>query len=492
MISYKVTFLFIYFIILICIGISSSKKVSSLSDYYVGGKKLGYWIAALSARATGESGWLLIGVTGMGALMGVSAFWIVVGEVLGVWVSWNFMAKKFKAMTDEYESITITDFLVSHFNSNTNFLRFISASSLSLFVVIYVSAQIDITGKTFESFLDLNYYTGIAIGFGIVVFYIFSGGFIAVAWSDFFQGALMFFGLLILPPAIFFSLNETGSVIKGLNEIDPGLMNVWGVGGFSLINLATVLGLLSIGIGFMGSPQVYVRFIAIRDKSEIEKGKWVAILYTFLTDTSAVLIGILGRYMFTKADYNPELILGIGGEDVLSLVIGQVMPTMVIGIYIAAVLSAVMSTIDSLLVVASSAVTRDFYQKVFHPNISEKALIKISKKVTFFLALLALLVAVCVSVLSPTRTVFWFVIFGWSGIAATFCPVIIMSIFWEGLTEKGAIVSMFTGFVSVPFFKFVVPLNQNIGPFFEKLDVMLPSVLLAILLGVCVSFLSSD
>ena len=492
MISYKVTFLFIYFIILICIGIYSSKKVSSLSDYYVGGKKLGYWIAALSARATGESGWLLIGVTGMGALMGVSAFWIVVGEVLGVWVSWNFMAKKFKAMTDEYESITITDFLVSHFNSNTNFLRFISASSLSLFVVIYVSAQIDITGKTFESFLDLNYYTGIAIGFGIVVFYIFSGGFIAVAWSDFFQGALMFFGLLILPPAIFFSLNETGSVIKGLNEIDPGLMNVWGVGGFSLINLASVLGLLSIGIGFMGSPQVYVRFIAIRDKSEIEKGKWVAILYTFLTDTSAVLIGILGRYMFTKADYNPELILGIGGEDVLSLVIGQVMPTMVIGIYIAAVLSAVMSTIDSLLVVASSAVTRDFYQKVFHPNISEKALIKTSKKVTFFLALLALLVAVCVSVLSPTRTVFWFVIFGWSGIAATFCPVIIMSIFWEGLTEKGAIVSMFTGFVSVPFFKFVVPLNQNIGPFFEKLDVMLPSVLLAILLGVCVSFLSPD
>ena len=428
----------------------------------------------------------------MGALMGVSAFWIVVGEVLGVWVSWSFMAKKFKAMTDEYESITITDFLVSHFNSNTNFLRFISATSLSLFVVIYVSAQIDITGKTFESFLDLNYYTGIAIGFGIVVFYIFSGGFIAVAWSDFFQGALMFFGLLILPPAIFFSLNETGSVIKGLNEIDPGLMNVWGVGGFSLMNLATVLGLLSIGIGFMGSPQVYVRFIAIRDKSEIEKGKWVAILYTFLTDTSAVLIGILGRYMFTKTDYNPELVLGIGGEDVLSLVIGQVMPTMVIGIYIAAVLSAVMSTIDSLLVVASSAVTRDFYQKVFHPNISEKALIKISKKVTFFLALLALLVALCVSILSPTRTVFWFVIFGWSGIAATFCPVIIMSIFWEGLTEKGAIVSMFTGFVSVPFFKFVVPLNQNIGPFFEKLDVMLPSVLLAILLGVCVSFLSPN
>ena len=492
MISYKLTFLFIYFAILIYIGVSSSKKVSSLSDYYVGGKKLGYWIAALSARATGESGWLLIGVTGMGALMGVSAFWIVVGEVLGVWISWNFMAKKFKTMTDKYESITITDFLVSHFNSTTNFLRAISATSLSLFVVIYVSAQIDITGKTFESFLDINYYTGIAIGFGIVVFYIFSGGFIAVAWSDFFQGALMFLGLVILPPVILFSLGETGSVIKGLNEIDPGLMNIWGAGGFSLMNLATVLGLVSIGIGFMGSPQVYVRFIAIRDNIEIEKGKWVAVFYTFMTDSSAVLIGVLGRYMFTKTDYNPELVLGIGGEDVLSLVIGQVMPTMVIGIYIAAVLSAVMSTIDSLLVVASSAVTRDFYQKVFHPNISEKALIKTSKKVTFFLALLALFVALFVSVLSPTRTVFWFVIFGWSGIAATFCPVIIMSIFWDGLTEKGAIVTMLTGFVSVPFFKFVVPLNQNIGPFFERLDVMLPSVLLAMFFGGAVSVFLHD
>ena len=328
----------------------------------------------------------------------------MVGEVLGVWFSWNFMAKKFKTMTDQYNSITITDFLVSHFRSNTNFLRFISATALSLFVVIYVSAQIDITGKTFESFLGLNYYIGIAIGFGIVVFYILSGGFIAVAWSDFFQGALMFVGLLILPPVIFYSLNDSDSIIKGLGEIDPGLLNLWGFGGFNLMNFFTVLGLLSIGIGFMGSPQVYVRFIAISNTIEIEKGKWVAIFYTFLTDSSAVLIGILARYMFTKKGYNPELVLGVGGEEVLSLAIGQVMPSIIVGVYIAAVLSAVMSTIDSLLVVASSAVTRDLYQKIIRPDISERSLIKISKRVTFFLAFLALLVALAVSALSPTRT----------------------------------------------------------------------------------------
>ena len=487
MIPYNFLFLFLYFLILISIGYFSSKKVSSISDYYVGGKKLGYWIASLSARATGESGWLLIGLTGMGAIMGLSAFWVVVGEVLGVWLSWQFMAKKFKKMTDDYKSITITDFLVSHFNSRSNLLRIISATALSLFVVIYVSAQIDITGKTFESFLGLDYYVGIAIGFGIVVFYILSGGFVAVAWSDFFQGILMFIGLIILPPVILLSLNNPFAFFSGLKEIDPGLVNIWGPGGFSLINIASILGFLSIGIGFMGSPQVYVRFIAITNTNEIEKGKWVAIGYTLLTDSSAVLIGMLGRYMFTKNGFNPELILGGGGEDVLSLVLSQVMPNVIVGIYIAVILSAVMSTVDSLLVVASSAVTRDFFQQVYRPEIDEKTLMKISKKITFLLAVFALSVAIIVSILSPTRTVFWFVIFGWSGIAATFCPVIIMSVFWNGLTEKGAIVSMVTGFLSVPIFKFFIPSIDYIGPYFDKLDVMLPSVILAITTGSFVS-----
>lgn len=488
----KLIVLSLYFSILLGIGYFASRRVTNITDYYVGGKKLGYWIAALSARSTGESGWLLIGVTGMGALMGFSAFWIVVGEVLGVWISWQYMAKKFKRMTDEYNSITIPDFLVSHFKSTTHLIRIVSATALSLFVVIYVSAQIDITGKTFESFLGLDYYTGIAIGFGIVVLYIFSGGFLAVAWSDFFQGSLMFIGLLLLPVVAYFSLSADVSVINGLHDIDPGLLDIWGAGGFTVMNIVTVLGLLSIGIGFMGSPQVYVRFIAIKNTAEVEKGKWVAIVYTFLTDSAAVMIGILGRYMLTKAGDNPEMILGTAGEDVLALVLGQVMPTLIIGIYIAAVLSAVMSTVDSLLVVASSAVTRDFYQQILYPDVDETKLIELSKKVTLTLAVLALGVALAISVLSPTRTVFWFVIFGWSGIAATFCPVIILSIFWKDFTEKGAIASMITGFLCIPFFKFIAPGFSTIGPYINKLDVMLPSVLLAMLMGWGVSIFAKD
>ena len=271
MIDSKLIVLAIYFSVLLGIGFFASKKIVNISDYYVGGKKLNYWIAALSARSTGESGWLLIGVTGMGALMGVSALWIVVGEVVGVFISWQFMAKKFKRMTDEYNSITIPDFLVSHFRSSTNSIRIISAAALSIIVVIYVSAQIDVTGKTFESFLGFNYYTGIIIGFGIVVLYIFSGGFLAVAWSDFFQGSLMFVGLLALPIVAYFSLPTEDSFISGLYAIDPALLNIWGPGGFSLINFVTVVGFVSIGIGFMGSPQVYVRFMAIENENKLKE-----------------------------------------------------------------------------------------------------------------------------------------------------------------------------------------------------------------------------
>ncbi len=487
MIDPKLIVLAIYFSILLGIGFFASKKITNINDYYVGGKKLGYWIAALSARSTGESGWLLIGVTGMGALIGVSAFWIVVGEVLGVFISWQFMAKKFKRLTDEYNSITIPDFLVSHFRSSTNTIRIIAAAALSIIVVIYVSAQIDVTGKTFESFLGFNYYTGIILGFGIVVLYIFSGGFLAVAWSDFFQGALMFVGLLMLPIVAYFSLSSDASLISGMYALDPALLNIWGPGGFSLLNFVTVVGLVSIGIGFMGSPQVYVRFMAIESENEIEKGKWVAIIYTLLTDTGAVMIGILGRYILTKTGQDPEAVLGIAGENVLAMLLNKVMPMFIIGVYIASVLSAIMSTVDSLLVVASSAVSRDFYQQIVRPDIDENSLMGLSKKVTLVLAFLALAVALLVSILSPDRTVFWFIIFGWSGIAATFCPVIILSLFWDGYTENGAIASMITGFLCVPIFKFIIPAIDSIGIYFDKLDVMLPSVLLAVIAGVATS-----
>jgi len=204
----KLVIIFLYFAILFGIGLWSSRRVKDIKDYYVGGKKLGFWVVAFSTRATGESAWLLLGLTGLGAAVGLSAFWVVLGELIGVTVAWLLMAKPFKRLSDNYGSITIPDYLVSRFQSKTNHLRILAAVILSVFVVIYVSAQIDATGSAFESFLRWNYYVGALVGFAIVLAYILFGGFVAVAWSDLFQGMLMFLGLFILPIVGFFYLKD--------------------------------------------------------------------------------------------------------------------------------------------------------------------------------------------------------------------------------------------------------------------------------------------
>ncbi|MFK7772469.1 MAG: sodium/proline symporter [Saprospiraceae bacterium] len=478
--------LILYFLVLFAIGYFASKKINNIDDYYVGGKKMGYWVVAFSSRATGESAWLLLGLTGMGAMAGISAFWVVIGEVIGVAAAWFLMAKPFKKMTDEYKSITIPDYLVSRFKSKTHTLRKIAATVLSVFVIIYVSAQIDATGSAFESFLDWNYYTGAIVGFLLVLSYIFSGGFVAVAWSDLFQGLLMLFGLLLLPTVAWLLITDP-PLFEGIQAIDPGLMNIWGAGGLTTVNIFAILGFMMIGLGFMGSPQLFVRFMSIKDEDEINKGRWVAIAFTILTDSAAVMVGIIGRYYFNEAGTDIEATLGNSAQDVLPMLVSEVMPTVLVGLYVAVVLSAIMSTIDSLLVVASSAITRDVYQQILHPDADDKTLTSLSRKVTVVMAFLALGLSLLVSVLSPDRTIFWFVMFGWSGIAATFCPVMILSMFWKGYTEKGAIASMLTGFLSVPLFKFGATQLPDVGILFEKMDVLLPSFLMAMLVGFIVS-----
>lgn len=454
-----------------------------MSDFYVGGKNMGFWAVAFSARATGESGWLLIGLTGMGALAGYSAYWVVLGELLGVFISWFFMAKRFKRKSDSYGSITIPDYLESHFRSTTHTLRILSASVLSIFVIIYVSSQIDATGIAFESMLEMNYYVGALIGFCIVLLYIFIGGFVAAVWSDLFQGALMFFGLVLLPIVVWFSMDQGSSITEGLQNIDPALVDIWGGSDDVWLNVFTILGFSMIGLGFLGSPQVYVRFMSIKNEAEIDKGKWVAIAFTLLTDAAAVSIGILARVLFTENGQDPEAVFGTGATDVLSMVTENYLPHILVAIYIAIVLSAIMSTIDSLLIIASSAITRDFYQKIFRPEIRDEDLTKISRGVTILMALIALGIAMTIAVVSPERQVFWVIIFGWSGIAATFCPVIILSLFWEGYTEKGAIASMVSGFISVIIFKFYLQNLESVGEYFIALDVLAPSFVVAMLFG---------
>ncbi len=248
----KYTMVVIYLGILMLLGYLASRRIKSMKDFVIGGKSLSFWVAAFSAQATGESAWLLLGLTGMGAMVGFSAYWVVLGELLGVSVAWFLMATRFKRLTDKYDSMTVIDYLASRFKSRTLVLRVVSAAVLSIFVLIYIAAQIDATGSAFERFLDWDYHTGAVVGFMVVAVYCIAGGFLAAAWTDMFQGAVMLMCLMLLPLVTYLTLSNGGDIYAGLQAIEPGLVNIWGTGGFTLMNLAVVVGMLLIGLGFMG------------------------------------------------------------------------------------------------------------------------------------------------------------------------------------------------------------------------------------------------
>ncbi|MBT6330881.1 MAG: sodium/proline symporter [Kordiimonadaceae bacterium] len=484
--------LFLYLAVLIALSIVASKRVTNIKGYITGNKTLGYWVAAFSAQATGESSWLLLGVTGMGAMVGFSAYWIVVGELFGVAVAWFFMAEKYKKLTDHYDSITMTDYLVSRFNPKTHTLRIVASASLAIFILIYISAQIDATGSAFERFLAWDYHVGAIVGFVIVVVYSVIGGFTAVAWTDMFQGAVMVLSLVALPLVAYMMLSPSDHVYDTLSAIDPGLVNIWGNGGLTPMNFAIVLGMMLIGLGFLGSPQVFARFLAIKDVEEIRRGRWVALMFTFLVDASAVSIGVLGRYLFTEVGGDPTVGLGNGAQNVLPTLVEYVFPAILVGLYVAAVLSAIMSTVSSLLIVAAGSITHDIYRKMFNAELDGEKSARVSRWLTVMFALLALGIAMIVSFVSPSRTIFWFVIFGWSGIAAVFCPMMIMSLFWKGYTAKGAIASMIAGFLMTILAKFVFSEMDGIGNYFVAMETMPPAFLFSFVVGYIVSIMEPD
>lgn len=487
----KLIGIIIYLLILLLIGAIASRRMKDLRDYYAGGKRFGFWAAAFSSRATGESAWLLLGLTGMGAAVGAQALWVVAGEVLGVAAAWMFLCKRFKRLTDRYDSITIPDYLESRLRDKGHRIRLVSAFTLVVFVTIYVSAQIDAIGTAFEGFLGWNYYIGAIVGFAVVLVYIVSGGFVAVVWSDVFQGSLMVVGLVALPLIGLAAAGGLAPTIDGLRQHDPLLLSLWGPNGRSLASLFTILGFLAIGLGFMGSPQIFVRFLSLRSVKEIRPGAIVAIAWTLLADTGAVLVGMVGRALLMTPTQSMVEQLGQGGQQVLPRLVGEVVPGWLAGLYIAIVLAAIMSTVDSLLVLASSAFVRDYYQKVRHPDMSDATLLGRSRTMTFVLAATALVIAFSVAAMIPGRTVFWFAIFGWSGISATFCPTMILSLYWPRLTARGALAAMLSGFASVPFFKFVAPELPGVGPGFAALSELPPAFALSGLVAIVVSVLDS-
>ncbi len=429
-----VAVLAVYGVVLLAIGLWASRESRSVAGYFVAGKKLPSWVIAFSSNATGESAWLLLGLTGMGYLVGIHALWIVLGEVLGVALAWVFVGLRFKEYTDRYDSITVPDYLEARFHDTRHVIRLVSVVIVLSMVTAYTAAQLTASGKAFGSFLGTSYQVGVLLGAVFILFYTTVGGFKAVAYNDLLHGVLMFTGLLALPIVGIAAAGGWPSLMSRLHEIDPNLLRPMGELGLSAAGVASALGFVGIGLAFLGAPQLLTRFISARRPSEIVDGSVIAVVCIVVFDVGAVFAGMAGRALF-QGLADPETILPTMSADLF--------PAVFTGIFLVIVLAAIMSTVDSLLILASSAVVRDVVQKVFHPKLSERQFSLLGRLTTAVIGIGAVALA-----LPEVRVIFWFVLFAWSGIAAAFAPVVLCSLFWSGTTRAGAIAGMVAGFLT--------------------------------------------
>ncbi|GIW52508.1 MAG: sodium:proline symporter [Gemmatimonadales bacterium] len=424
----------LYCLILLGIGLLGRRSTGSVAGYYVADKRLPSWVIAFSNNATGESAWLLLGLTGMGYAVGIHALWVVLGEVLGVTLGWTLVASRFKEYTDRYGAITVPDYLEARFRDTKHVFQLMGLVIIVSMVAAYTAAQFTAMGKAFGSFAGTSYGAGVLIGAAIILFYTTVGGFQAVAYSDVLQGVLMFLALLVLPIVGFSAAGGWSATFETLQRVDPALLRPMGTAGLSLSGVLGALGFVAVGFAFLGAPQLLVRWISARDRGEIVQGSLIAVICIIVFDLGAVFAGIAGRALFPGL---PDQ------ETILPTMAAELFPSVFTGIFLVVVLAASMSTVDSLLILASSSVARDVVQKIWRPDISDKTVALIGKGVTAVIGAVAVWFA-----LEEVRLIFWFVLFAWSGLASAFTPVVLCSLFWKRTTRAGAIAGMAAGFLT--------------------------------------------
>ena len=427
-----VTVLVIYLGVLLALAIWSRRETHTLSGFYLGGKKLPFWVVAFSTNATGESGWLLLGLSGMGYAVGVQAYWVVVGEISGIALSWWLISRRLKRFGDATDSITVPDVLVAKFADKWHLVRGAAVLIIVVMVTTYVTAQMVASGKAFSSFLGMKYETGVIVGSIFIIGYTFIGGYKAVSYTDVVQGVLMLLGLVAVPLAAIIASGGPGEVQRSLAEQDPALLDP-----FAFSNGHAWIGIVSfiaIGLPFLGVPQLLIRYMSARDDYEIRKARIMSVIVLLIFTTGAVTAGVAGRALYPGLE---------DSETIFPVISSNLFPPVISGMLLVVVLSAIMSTVDSLLLLSSSAVVRDAYQKIMGSSETDSVLSNYGKIVTVIIGVIAVLLGI-----QEPRLIFDFVLASWSGLGSAFGPVIIGILYYQRTTWAGVLAGMLGGFAT--------------------------------------------
>lgn len=487
-----------YMLVVIGIGLFFAKRAQANSEnYFLGGRSLGPWVAAMSAEASDMSGWLLMGLPGLAYWSGIAdSLWTAIGLGVGTYLNWLLVAKRLRQYsTVAGNSITVPDFLSNRYHENKKVILGIAAVFILIFFTVYAGSCFVTCGKLFSTLFDADYHVMMIIGAVFVLVYTFIGGFLAESASDFMQAIVMIFALLTIvitgtihagglgavldnAKAIpgYFSLTETASpvVVDGVQQAAGGAPLFGEAGSYGLL---TILSTLSWGLGYFGVPQVLLRFMAIRKVGELKRSRRIAVVWVFISLFSAVFIGMIGRALYPTAE---ALNTASGAENVFVTLSQGLLPALLAGIVMAGILAATISSSDSYLLIAASAVSKNLYEGIVKKDASDKQVMRVSRVVLLLIALIGMIIA-----WDENSVIFSIVSFAWAGFGATFGPIMLFSLFWKRTTRAGAIAGMITGGAMVFIWNLVLSPLGGIFSIYELLPAFLLSSVVIVVVSLC-------
>ncbi len=481
-----------YLTMMVLIGVAFSKRNKSSDDFYLGGRKLGPLVTAMSAEASDMSGWLLMGLPAVALMTGLpEATWTALGLAVGTYLNWLFVAKKLRVYSHRLDSFTLPDFFSKRFGDRGRILTLIAAVFIVIFFVPYTASGFAACGKLFASLFGMDYMTAMLLSAAVIVLYCTLGGFLAASTTDFIQSIIMTVALFVV---VGFGEGVThgfGSVIENVKGLD-GYLDL-----FKGFNVATgetmsygalpVASTLAWGLGYFGMPHILLRFMAIEDENKLKLSRRVASVWVVISMGVAVLIGVVG-FSLMKNGIIPTYESASAAETVIVDISKYIsgfgyIPAVVAGIILAGILASTMSTADSQLLAAASSISQNLLQETFGIKMSQKTSVWVARISVILISVIAVFLAS-----DPNSSVFQIVSFAWAGFGAVFGPVVLAALFWKRSNKWGALAGMLSGGITVLVWKLVIRkiYAGTILDFYE----LLPAFIIAFVAIVVVSLIT--
>ena len=495
-----------YMLIVIAIGLFFAKKSQANSEnYFLGGRSLGPWVAAMSAEASDMSGWLLMGLPGVAYWCGIAdAAWTAIGLAIGTYVNWLIVSKRLRAYSIvSGDSITVPDFLSNRYHEKKKVILGISAVFILIFFTIYAASCFVTCGKLFSGLFGYSYHSMMLVGAAFVLVYTILGGFLAESASDFMQAVVMICALVgvlvcgtlhaggidaVIENARnipgYFSLTSIASPLTDADGVQQAANGAPLFGEASKYGFLTIISTLSWGLGYFGVPQVLLRFMAIRKTSELKRSRRIATVWVLISLTSAVFIGVIGRAILPT---DAALATQSGAENVFAHLSQLLFHPVIAGVIMAGILAATISSSDSYLLIAASAVSKNIFEGIVKKNASDKQVMHVSRIVLILITLVGMGIA-----WNEKSVIFEIVSFAWSGFGATFGPIVLFSLFWKRTNRAGAIAGMLSGGAMVFIWKLLLKPMGGVFGIYELLPAFLVSCIFIVVVSLCTAKPSAE